>query len=133
MLSNLIRRDIEKRSVLHKARPDKGVRGWAIDYFYENRDRDIYQRDFEEKFQIRRSTASNILKLMEQSGYITRESVKADARLKKIVLTEKAVNVHNLIVEDIERREKRMRAGISENELKAFFEITEKLRRNLES
>lgn len=67
MLSNLIRRDIEKQSLLHKARPDKGVRGWAIDYFYENRDRDIYQRDFEEKFQIRRSTASNILKLMEAS------------------------------------------------------------------
>ena len=133
MLSNLIRRDIEKRSVLHKARPDKGVRGWAIDYFYENRDRDIYQRDFEEKFQIRRSTASNILKLMEKNGYITRESVASDARLKKIVLTEKAITLHNLIIEDIRQREKRMKTGLSEEELATFFSITEKIRANLEA
>ena len=70
-LSNLIRRDVEKNIAEMKLEPNQRIHGWAINYFYENRDRDIFQKDFEEKFSIRRSTASNILKLMEKNGYIT--------------------------------------------------------------
>lgn len=131
-LSNLIRRDVEKHADKLECKPNKGVRGWAIDYFYENRDRDIFQKDFEEKFSIRRSTASNILKLMEKNGFITRESVERDARLKKIVLTEKAVRVHNSIVEDIEKREKKLRKGLTDEEIEAFFSIVQKLKTNIE-
>lgn len=45
--------------------------------------RDIYQKNLEEEFQVRKSTVSGILKLMEKNGFIYRESVKEDARLKK--------------------------------------------------
>ena len=131
-LSNLIRRDVEKHADKLECKPNKGVRGWAIDYFYENRDRDIFQKDFEEKFSIRRSTASNILKLMEKNGFITRESVESDARLKKIVLTEKAVRVHNSIAEDIEKREKKLTKGLTDEEIEAFFSIVQKLKTNIE-
>ena len=41
--------------------------------------RDIYQKNLEEEFQIRKSTASGILKLMEKNGFIYRESVKEDS------------------------------------------------------
>lgn len=51
--------------------------------------RDIYQKNLEEEFQIRKSTASGILKLMEKNGFIYRESVKEDARLKRILPTKK--------------------------------------------
>ena len=87
-LNNCVKRYV------HSTRPPEfeestGVHGWAIRYFYENRDKDIFQRDFEARFSIRRSTATNMLKLMEKNGLITRESVSYDARLKKIVLTKK--------------------------------------------
>lgn len=131
-LSNLIRRDIETHADELEFKPSKGVRGWAIDYFYENRDRDIFQKDFEEKFSIRRSTASNILKLMEKNGFITRQSIESDARLKKIVLTEKAVQLHNCIAEDIKRREKRLRKGLTDEELNAFFSVMQKIKANME-
>ncbi|MGN0492424.1 MAG: MarR family winged helix-turn-helix transcriptional regulator [Acutalibacteraceae bacterium] len=130
-LSNLIKRDIEKHADELELKPNKGVRGWAIDYFYENRERDIFQKDFEEKFSIRRSTASNILKLMEKNGFITRQSVESDARLKKIVLTDKAVKVHNLISQDIKRREERLRKGLTEEEIDAFFSVMQKLKANM--
>ena len=52
---------------------------------------DLRQKDFEQQFNIRRSTASNILALIEKNGLIQRESVPYDARLKKIVLTDKAI------------------------------------------
>lgn len=35
--------------------------------------RDLYQKDIEEEFQIRKSTVTGILKLMEKNGFIHRE------------------------------------------------------------
>ena len=56
----------------------------------ESAHKPIFQRDIEEAFQIRRSTVTGIIKLIEQKGYITRTSVESDARLKQLVPTEKA-------------------------------------------
>ena len=42
----------------------------------ESLHRDLYQKDIEEEFQIRKSTVTGILKLMEKHGYIYRESVE---------------------------------------------------------
>ena len=130
-LNNLIKRDIEKT---HPAELDraKGVHGWAIRYFKDNTDKDIFQKDFEEYFSIRRSTATQILKLMEKNGLIIRECHTSDARMKKITLTEKAINFHNMIVKDIENREKRLTEGITEDELKCFFSVIDKIKLNLE-
>lgn len=111
----------------------KGVNGWAISYFYQNRDKDIFQKDFEKNFSIRGSTASKILKTMEQKELIQRVSVSNDARCKKIVLTEKAIDLHLKIVNEIENREKRLRNGITEEELKVFFEVMKKLSANMEN
>lgn len=132
-LSNLIRRDVEKNIAAMDPKPNGRVHGWAINYFYENRDRDIFQKDFEEKFLIRRSTASNMLKLMEKDGYIKRVSVENDARLKKIVLTDKAIKTYTAICRDIAAREKRLRKGLTDEELEAFFRIVEKLKKNMEN
>ena len=132
-LSNLIRRDVERNIANMDPKPNGRIHGWAINYFYENRDRDIFQKDFEEKFSIRRSTASNMLKLMEKDGYIKRISVENDARLKKIVLTDKAVKIHKGICRDIAAREEKLRKGLSDEELAAFFRVTEKLKRNMEN
>lgn len=130
-LNNAIRRDIEKTNAKNNISA-KGVHGWAIKYFYENKDIDIFQRDFEEKFSIRRSTATQILKLMEKNGLIVRKSVESDARLKKIILTDKAEDILKIIDEDIKRREKRMRENISKSDLEVFFSVCEVLIKNLE-
>ena len=80
--------------------PDNGVEeitaphGWILRYLYDNRDHSIYQRDIERAFSITRSTVTNILQLMEKKGYIRRESVPDDARLKRLVLTPEGVAAH---------------------------------------
>lgn len=109
-----------------------GVHGWAIRYFYDNRDKDIFQRDFEARFSIRRSTATNMLKLMEKNGIIRRESVPYDARLKKIVLTDKAIEIHKKAIKNIEMIEKTLKKGISKEELAVFYSVVEKIKANLE-
>lgn len=132
MLSNLIKRDVEKSRSEIGINIPKGVNGWAISYFYENRKNDIFQKDFENEFSIRRSTASSILKTMEQNGFVERVSVPYDARLKKIVLTDKAIKIHKTIINDIEKREQRLRNGISQNEIDNFLNTLDKLMANME-
>lgn len=49
---------------------------------------DVYQRDIETFFKLRRSTVSSLLNTLERKGLLRREPVPHDARLKKLVLTE---------------------------------------------
>ena len=109
-----------------------GTHGWAIGYFYHNRDKDIFQKDFEQQFNIRRSTASNILTLMEKNGLITRESVPYDARLKKIILTQKAVEIHHIVEGAFEKLEETIQQGITAEELEIFYKVLDKINTNLE-
>ena len=131
-LSNLIKRDVEKSKLKLGLDPVSDVNGWAIGYFYDNKDRDIFQKDFENKFSIRPSTASNILKTMEQKGFIERISVETDARLKKIVLTEKAVSLHKKVIKEINAREYRLKTDVTAEELEIFFRVMGKLTANME-
>ena len=39
------------------------IQSWIIEYIIENKDRDIFQKDIESKFMMRRSTASAALSL----------------------------------------------------------------------
>ncbi len=130
-LNNLIKRDIE-HSELFQLGQSTGLHGWAIRWMYENRRKDLFQRDFEAQFSIRRSTASNILSLMEKNGMIRRESVDYDARLKKLVLTEHAVEFHRRVQREIEAREQRLRSNITPEDLECFFKVVGQIKANLE-
>lgn len=79
--------------------------------------RDIYQKNLEEEFQVRKFTVSGILKLIEKNGFIYRESVKEDARLKRILPTKKAEALRPSILEHIHETEIRMTEGVSEQDL----------------
>lgn len=79
--------------------------------------RDIYQKDVEEEFQIRKSTVTGIMKLMEKNGFIRRVSDEKDARYKKIVPTPKAEALRPDILAHIHETEIRLTRGISENDL----------------
>ena len=130
-INNLVKRYFEQHKP-EEFKESTGVHGWAIRYFYENREKDVFQRDFEERFSIRRSTATNMLKLMEKNGLISRQSVDYDARLKKIVLTDKAIKIHNKAIQNIETLENSIKKGITEQELDSFYEVLDKIKANLE-
>ena len=131
MLDNMIKRGIETKRP-KELEDSTGYHGWALRYFAENADKEIYQKDFEEKFSVRRSTATKILQLMEKNGVIVRQSVKSDARLKKIVLTDKGMSIHLSATESINGFENTLSKGISDTELDAFFKTIDKIKQNLE-
>lgn len=131
-LSNLIKRKLHNSFSEKHADNPTIMHGWVIHYLYDNRGNDIFQRDLEQQFSIRRSTATAILKLMEKNELITREPVNYDARLKKLMLTDKAVEIHKSVIEEINRLENTLRKGISEKEMDIFFKTIDKMIDNIE-
>ena len=132
LLNNLIHRLINTADVFKQMRELTGTHGYIIKYLMDHRSEDVFQRDIERTFSIRRSTASGILNLMEKNGLIKRESVQEDARLKKLVLTGKAIDLSNRITEDLESKERLMARGLTKQELDTFFAVLEKIKANLE-
>ncbi len=108
------------------------MHGWAIRYLYDNKDKDVFQKDFEKQFCIARSTVTNIIQLLEEKGLVRREFVKSDARLKKVILTQKGIESHEKIEEMITRMNLQMIEGISDEELEIFLNVAEKIRGNIE-
>ena len=134
MINNLIRRTLNQRFSENGVEDLGGVQGPVIGYVYQNSQKqDVFQKDIEKWFKIRRSTATVMLQNMEQKDLIVRVPVPNDGRLKKIVLTEKAKERHMRVKDQIERFHKELEEGISPAEKKQFLEILDRIRANLES
>lgn len=130
-VNNHIMRFIENSPEKKQLDKITGTNGWIIAYIHENENRDVYQRDLEEEFGITRSTASKVVGLMVQKGLIRRESVAGDARLKKLVLTEKAMQVTALMKKHGERIESILTKDFSAAELDQLYDYLKRLRNNM--
>jgi len=133
ILANLIRRYMDNTNTRKYVDNLTGTNGWVIGYLLENMDHDVYQRDIENAFSIRKSTVSKIIKLMENKDLIRRESVEYDARLKKIVLTDKALEIHKMIKEDIVNVNKKFTENLTEKEAEEFLYLIRKVKKSFDS
>ena len=132
-LSNLTRRYFEQYSHKKCIEEITGTNSWIIAYIGEktNEGKDVYQRDLETHFGITRSTASKVVNLMVQKGLVEHRSVPHDARLKKLVLTERALEIKRLMDEDHARFEETLRKGFDESELQTLFACIDRMKANL--
>lgn len=135
ILSNMIHRWIENSPNKKKVDSLTGANAWIIGHIAKQKEngQDVFQRDFEQEFGITRSTASKVVNLMVQKGLIERQSVPGDARLKKLVLTEKSEEVHQLMIEDFDVIERMLSQGFSEKELEQFFDYIHRMQSNLKN
>ncbi len=130
ILSNLLRR---KTSCNDKVSCGKAFQhGRIIGYLSLNESVDVFQKDIEKEFGIRRSTATSTLKKMEAEGLITRISVQSDLRLKKIVLTPKAKELHSAFTKRVDDIETQINSALSQKEREEFLRIIKKLQSSLE-
>ena len=70
---------------------------------------------------------------MEKKGYIRREPVSSDARLKKLTLTEKGIEAHETVMRAMHRAEDIACRDITPAEKAAFMAVCEKLTANAEA
>lgn len=106
---------------------------YVIDFISnEGEDREIFQKDLEKEFDLKRSSISLMLNNMEKSDLIIRVPVAEDARLKKIILTEKSMKLYENISTAIDSVENKLSENITLEEIKAFQRVLDKIRKNLE-
>ena len=96
-LSNYIMRFIDSNLKAKYNYPLTGVNGWILRFIanQEKHGKDAYQKDLEKEFGITRSTASKVILLMEEKGYVTSERVPDDIRRKRLHVTPKARETHD--------------------------------------
>lgn len=87
----------------------------------------VFQRDIEEVFRIKRSSVTSVLQTLEKKALIQRESIPEDARVKKLVLTDKAREMQTSTYRDLERMEKEIRSLFSDEEFKGFLDYMNRI------
>ena len=130
ILSQKIKRRIGKVSLEYGI---SSMQAKILGYMYSNLEKkDIFQKNIEEEFDIRKSSVTSVLTLMEKNGLIKRVSVSKDARLKKLTLTEKGIEIHKSIYKEIEKLENLISDTLTDEELEKFDEYLVKLINKLE-
>lgn len=104
---------------------------FTLGFLHHNSHREIYQKDLEAEFAISRATASNMLAVMERKGLIKREPVIHDARLKKVVLTERARKLHSQIKLDIMATEELLTKGLDEDDKEKLHQYLDIMIQNI--
>ncbi|QIB68548.1 winged helix-turn-helix transcriptional regulator [Aminipila butyrica] len=130
-LNNIIMRVMNNHT--HKKYIDSitGTNGWIIGYIAHHGHQDVFQKDLEQHFCITRSTASSVINLMVQRGLIERHSVPYDARLKKLVLTPKALQFTRFMEEDGKKMEEILTKEFSLEELETLRSYILRMKTNL--
>ena len=110
------------------------MQSWFIRYLYEHtieQKEEVFQKDLEAFFHVPRSTATGLLKSMEKQKMILRESVKCDARLKRLILTQKGIDIQLTIMELFDQNEFLLKENIPEEQMDTFFEVIHMLKGNI--
>ncbi len=126
-LSNKLRRKIDafpSRAML------SGSQGRVL-HFVLAQNHDVFQKDIEEEFGLRPPTATQLLKKMEQDGLIRREIMAEDGRLKRILVSEKALQYKDVVITDLINLEEELTKEIPQEEMDIFFRIIEKMMENV--
>lgn len=100
-------------------------------YIYHNENKPIYQKDLEKEFSLRRSSASEQLRKMEEKGLIIREQTHLDKRLKRIVLTDKAHQQMDKSFQEVKKFEALIASGLSGGEIENLISTLQKIQNNL--
>lgn len=132
-ISNMIRRKLDETFSSPEFDGLTGMQNAMMGFVMDHaKDRDVFQRDIEKHFGVRRSTVTIMLNNLEQKGYICRIPVSYDARLKKIVLTEKAEKLQQRVRGEIDLFHEKLEEHLTYEEKEQLFYLLGKIRQNLE-
>ncbi len=117
----------------NKLRPPTVTQARIIEYLFENKGKDIFQKDIEKTLNLTRATVSEVLTTMESKGLIKREKNPYDSRSKKIVLSKLDIKRQEKLKEKITNIENIITKNISEEELLAFSLTLKKMQENIKN
>ena len=92
----------------------------VIDFLTLFKDQEMFQKDIEHEFNIRRSTASTLLKRMEDKGLIRRVESNKDARQKQVILTDLSAQYEDDIQKFMVETQQQIHSFLSDEEYTAL-------------
>lgn len=129
-LNNAVRRYLENSEPQISGDKLTCSNAWIIGHLY-HAEGEVFQKDLEETFGVTRSTISKVLALLEKKGVIRRVGVLHDARVKRLVLTDKGRELAEALEENGARMESKLADGFTESELLQLAEYMQRMRKNL--
>ena len=133
-LSYKIKRQVCNLSTIKMLNEISGTNSLLIEYISHNNNNgiDVFQKNIEKEFGITRSTASKVISLMEKKELVYKEGVSGDARLKRIILTEKAKQLNDNAKEEIANFDFSLLKGFNEKEINTLLDYLARINKNLE-
>lgn len=131
MLHNSIAKIMDNRRANCEERLT-GVQCATLRFLIDHQEQEIFQKDIESTFSITGATATNILKGMEKRGLIHRVAIEKDARLKRIILTDKAYEYNEGIRRDVLQMEATITKGMTQEEKTIFGDLLNRAILNVE-
>lgn len=124
---------IKQLYFLHQQRLNKifcefdltATQAFTLIYLFQSREagRSVKQKDIEHKMEISNPTVTGILNRLEHKGLIQRVADEKDARVKHIVVTEKALELDCLLRQKFNEADKEMVASLNEEEEKQLQDM----------
>ena len=111
--------------------PISGAQGRVLHYLLDHPDEEIFQKDIEEEFGLRPSTATTLLQSMERKGLLRREPSEKDARYKKLTLTPEAEKHRGALFAEMSQLTEKLAGSIAPDDLKTWQKVTEQMIKNL--
>lgn len=130
-LSRMMKQYIDNSEFMKNNANMTGMQGWVLGYLDNHSEEEVFQKDVESQFRIRRSTATELLKVMEKGGLIQRVPIERDARLKKIIMTPLAKELTRKSMETIDEAESTLTKGFTEEEVELMFSFLNRCKANL--
>lgn len=103
----------------------------VIGFLNMNQSSEICQKDIEHGLGLTHPTVSSILNRLEEKNLIATEPLQSDRRYKKIILTEKSVEMTHAIKTKINKITDRLFGGFSEEEKVRLSQDVKKLIENV--
>ena len=104
-----------------------GTNVFIFVHLYNNKDKEIFQKDIEREFGMTRSTASNVLALMEKKGLVKRIPSLVDKRLKQVVLTDLGEEYSKRVKNELDSFNDKINACFNEKEKKELFDFLSRI------
>lgn len=94
---------------------------------------DVNQRDLEYALGIKASSVSSLVRNLEQKGFIRCERLPQDTRNKRVLLTEKGMEVRKVLEDARNQAESRMVAGLTQDQQEQLRSYLRQVLNNLET
>lgn len=98
-----------------------------INFLIMHPDRDISQKEIEDRFHLKHSTISGLLQRLEKKNMIVRFSSPEDGRLKYIVPTDKAKEMYESLKDFMSEHDRKITRECSEEELECLNRVLQRL------